>query len=151
MDIFGIGFPELVLIFIISMMVFGPRRLPEMAAKFGKFVGDLRNMSQGLMTEWQREIAVASRLDELKKTQQELNQIKQEVQATRREIAAQTSTGVDALQQARREIEASQKPAPSPVSPPAQSGNSAAPPPPAESPSSAETSSGSGSIQAVSE
>jgi Tat protein translocase TatB subunit len=138
MDIFGVGFPELVLIFIISMMVFGPRRLPEMAAKVGKVVGDLRNMSQGLMTEWQREIAVASRLDELKKTQQELNQIKQEVKATRKEIAAQTSTGVDALQQARREIEDSQKQMSSPVPPsddpavPAQSGDAPEPAPPVE-------------------
>lgn len=128
MDILGIGFPELVLIFIISMMVFGPRRLPELAAKAGKFVGDLRNMSRGLMTEWQREIAVASRLDELKKTQAELNQIKQEVKATRQEIAEQTSAGAKAMQQARQDIEDTQKSASSPA--PTLSENSAENPSP---------------------
>ena len=52
MDILGIGFAELVFILIIAMMVFGPRRLPEVAAKAGRIVAELRQMSQGLMTEW---------------------------------------------------------------------------------------------------
>jgi len=117
MDILGIGFPELILIFIISMMVFGPRRLPELAAKAGKFVGDLRNMSRGLITEWQREVAVASRLDEIKKTQQELDQIKQDVKAARKEISNQTSASAQAMEQARQDIEESQKPPPPPPSP----------------------------------
>jgi Sec-independent protein translocase protein TatA len=37
-DILGIGFAELIFIMIIAMMVFGPRRLPEIAAKAGKIV-----------------------------------------------------------------------------------------------------------------
>ena len=52
MDILGIGFSELMFIMIIAMMVFGPRRLPELAAKAGKFIADMRSMSQGLMAAW---------------------------------------------------------------------------------------------------
>ena len=77
MDILGIGFAELVFILVIAMMVFGPRRLPEIASKAGKMVRDLRQMSQGLMHEWRREIALTN-LDELEKTRQELKQIKNE-------------------------------------------------------------------------
>ena len=109
MDILGIGFPELILIFIIAMMIFGPRRLPEMALKIGKYVRDLRNMSQGLMTEWQREIIVAARLEELEKTRQEFSQIKNEIQEARQDVAAETALGVQALKETRRELDAIEK------------------------------------------
>jgi Tat protein translocase TatB subunit len=105
MDILGIGFPELLLILIIAMMVFGPRRLPEIAAKLGKFIGDLRNMSSGLMTEWQREIAVATRLEELEKTRQEFDEIKEEIQHTRKNLAGEASSSMKELDKAREEVE----------------------------------------------
>lgn len=88
MDILGVGFPELLFIFIIALMVFGPRRLPEIAGKAGKFVRDLRNMSQGFMTEWQREITVAARLDELQEVQRELKETKESLTQTRAEITS---------------------------------------------------------------
>ena len=88
MDILGIGFPELLFIFIIALMVFGPRRLPEIAGKAGKFVRDLRNMSQGFMAEWQREITVAARLEEIQEVRKELEETKQVLTQSRTEIAA---------------------------------------------------------------
>ena len=105
MDILGIGFPELILIFLIALMVFGPRRLPELAAKLGKTVADLRNMSQGLLTEWQREITVATRIEELEKTRQEFDQIKQDLKQAQRDLKAETSTQVEELQKTRQELE----------------------------------------------
>ena len=88
MDILGIGFPELLFIFFIALMVFGPRRLPEIAGKAGKFVRDLRNMSQGFMTEWQREITVAARLEELQEVQRELKETKESLRQTSTEISS---------------------------------------------------------------
>jgi sec-independent protein translocase protein TatB len=88
MDILGIGFPELVFIMVIAMMVFGPRRLPEIAAKAGKLVADLRGMSQGLMPEWRREIAIASQLEELEKARRDLGEIKNSVMQTGKSISA---------------------------------------------------------------
>jgi len=115
MDILGIGFPELILIFIIALMVFGPRRLPEIAAKVGKTVADLRNMSSGLLTEWQREIAVATRVEELEKTRQELDQIKQDLKQTQGELAAEASDQVKELKETRKELEeATQQSPPAP-------------------------------------
>lgn len=91
MDILGIGFSELMFIMIIAMMIFGPRRLPELAAKAGKFIADLRNMSQGLMAEWQREIAVAARLEEIEKVRQELKDIQQELKQIPKDVSAETA------------------------------------------------------------
>jgi sec-independent protein translocase protein TatA len=79
MDILGIGFPELIFIFLIALILFGPRRLPEIAAQLGKFARDLRNMSEGFLTEWQREVTVAARLEELEKTHQEIKEVEREV------------------------------------------------------------------------
>jgi sec-independent protein translocase protein TatB len=91
MDILGIGFSELVFIMIIAMMIFGPRRLPELAAKAGKFIADLRGMSQGLMAEWQREITVAARLEEIEKARQELKEIEQELKQIPKDVTAETT------------------------------------------------------------
>lgn len=105
MDILGVGFPELILIFIIALMIFGPRRLPEIAVKLGKTVRDLRNMSSGLMTEWQREITVAARLDELEKARQEIKELKEEINETKSEVASEASAQVKELKQTGKELE----------------------------------------------
>lgn len=104
MDILGIGFPELILIFIIALMVFGPRRLPEMAVKVGRTITDLRNMSQGLLTEWQREITVAARLEELEKTRQEFAELKQEINQTKAEVTSETTAQVEELKKTGQEL-----------------------------------------------
>jgi Tat protein translocase TatB subunit len=88
MDILGIGFWELLFIFIIALMVFGPRRLPEIAGKAGRIVRDLRNMSQGFLAEWQREITVATRLEELEQVRQELEETRQSLRQTQTELAS---------------------------------------------------------------
>lgn len=89
MDFLGIGFAELFFIFIIALMVLGPRRLPEYAAKAGKIIRDLRNMSQGLMTEWQREIAVATRIEELEETRRELQEAQNALRETNQMIRSE--------------------------------------------------------------
>ncbi|MCX8070164.1 MAG: Sec-independent protein translocase protein TatB [Thermodesulfovibrionales bacterium] len=39
---FDIGFQELVIIFVVALIVFGPKRLPEIAKTLGKGVGELK-------------------------------------------------------------------------------------------------------------
>ena len=65
----------------------------------------LRNMSGGLMTEWRREIAVATRIDELEKARQEIDELKQEIKDTKGEIVSQTSAQVAELKQTGKELE----------------------------------------------
>ena len=63
-----------------------------MAAKAGKFVRDLRSMSQGFMTEWQREITAAAHLEELEEARKELEITRQELQQARVNVASEVST-----------------------------------------------------------
>lgn len=39
---FGLGFTELLLIFIVALLVFGPEKLPEIAKNLGKAIGTFR-------------------------------------------------------------------------------------------------------------
>jgi sec-independent protein translocase protein TatA len=36
MDFFGIGFGELILILLLALIIWGPRRIPEIARNLGK-------------------------------------------------------------------------------------------------------------------
>lgn len=40
---FGIGFSELVLIFVVALLVLGPKRLPEVAKTLGRFYREIRS------------------------------------------------------------------------------------------------------------
>ncbi len=48
---FGIGTPELIVIFIVALVVLGPKRLPEVARSLGKALADLRNATSGITDE----------------------------------------------------------------------------------------------------
>ncbi|MDD3115223.1 MAG: twin-arginine translocase TatA/TatE family subunit [Anaerovibrio sp.] len=45
---FGIGIPELVLILIIGLIVFGPGKLPEIGRAMGKTVSEVRKIANGI-------------------------------------------------------------------------------------------------------
>jgi Tat protein translocase TatB subunit len=44
--VFDIGLQELIVIFLIALLVFGPKRLPELAKSLGKGLGDLKRAFQ---------------------------------------------------------------------------------------------------------
>jgi sec-independent protein translocase protein TatB len=54
--VFGIGLPELVVIMIVGVVVFGPERLPEFARQAGRFVRQLRNLAQSAQTQLREEL-----------------------------------------------------------------------------------------------
>lgn len=59
----SLGLPELVLIFAVILIVFGPRRIPEIGRQLGKFIGEFRKATDDLKNTIEREV----RLEELKK------------------------------------------------------------------------------------
>ncbi len=66
MNFFNIGTAELLLIFVIALIVVGPRRLPEIGREIGKILSDLRKMSQEFTTDLTRELeAPAKELKEI--------------------------------------------------------------------------------------
>ena len=45
----NIGFPGLVLIVIVALIVFGPSKLPEIGKAFGSSLKEFRNATKGLV------------------------------------------------------------------------------------------------------
>jgi Tat protein translocase TatB subunit len=44
--VFDIGLQELIVIFVIALLIFGPKKLPELAKTLGKGVGELKRAFQ---------------------------------------------------------------------------------------------------------
>ena len=55
---FDIGFQELIIIFVVALLVFGPEKLPEIAKTLGKWVVEIRrgvNIAKSQMEEEMKE------------------------------------------------------------------------------------------------
>jgi TatA/E family protein of Tat protein translocase len=57
-----LGVPELLLIFVVVLIVFGPRRIPEIGRTLGKALGEFKRATDDLKNTIEREV----RLEELK-------------------------------------------------------------------------------------
>ena len=53
----SIGAPELILIFIVALLVFGPRKLPELGRALGRGISEFRRATTDLKVTLEREIA----------------------------------------------------------------------------------------------
>ena len=42
MEVFGLGIPELVLILVVALLIFGPKNLPKLGGMLGRSVKKLR-------------------------------------------------------------------------------------------------------------
>ena len=55
MNIFGIGLPEMAVIFTIALLVFGPKKLPEIGRSMGKAIRGFQDASREFESEFTRE------------------------------------------------------------------------------------------------
>lgn len=60
----SIGMPELIIIFVIALIIFGPRKLPELGRSLGKSLAEFKRASNELKSTLEEEI----RLDEQRTT-----------------------------------------------------------------------------------
>ena len=55
----SIGTQELILVGIVALIVFGPRKLPQMARKAGQIMRELRSVSNDFKSTWAQEVKLA--------------------------------------------------------------------------------------------
>jgi sec-independent protein translocase protein TatA len=54
----SIGMPELIIIFVIALIIFGPRKLPELGKSLGRSISEFKRASNELRSTLEDEIRV---------------------------------------------------------------------------------------------
>jgi sec-independent protein translocase protein TatA len=54
----SIGMPELIIIFVIALIIFGPRKLPELGRSLGKSLAEFKRASNELKSTLEEEIRI---------------------------------------------------------------------------------------------
>ena len=57
----SLGFPELLVIFVIALIVFGPRKLPELGKSLGKSIAEFKRASNELRNTLDEEVRAEER------------------------------------------------------------------------------------------
>ncbi len=73
MNIFGVGLPEVAVIAAIALVIFGPKRLPELGRNLGKTLKSLQKAS----SEFENELKSAiEETDDKENSETSINQVK---------------------------------------------------------------------------
>ncbi len=57
----SLGMQELILIFIIALIVFGPRKLPELGRSIGRGIAEFKRASNEIRNAWEEEVRQVER------------------------------------------------------------------------------------------
>lgn len=78
MNVFGIGLPEMALIMVVALLIFGPKKLPEIGQSLGKAIRSFQNASREFEAEFKRE---ADQIEQAVKTTAELEPKQKQIAA----------------------------------------------------------------------
>ena len=67
---FGLGLPELIVIFVIALLVFGPKKLPELGKSLGRAIAEFKKASQEFQDSMHEEMKQVENATELEKIRQ---------------------------------------------------------------------------------
>ena len=60
----SIGMPELIIILVIALIIFGPRKLPELGRSLGRSIGEFKKASNELRSTLEEEIRIEEQRDQ---------------------------------------------------------------------------------------
>jgi sec-independent protein translocase protein TatA len=60
----SIGMPEMIIILVIALIIFGPRKLPELGRSLGRSINEFKKASNELRSTLEEEIRVEERKDQ---------------------------------------------------------------------------------------
>ncbi len=85
----SLGMQEIIVIFILALIVFGPRKLPELGKTLGKGLAEFKKASNELKQTWEEEVR-------LEKEKEEVSQILKDSTIKPAEILEDINKSVDA-------------------------------------------------------
>jgi TatA/E family protein of Tat protein translocase len=68
----SLGMQEIIVIFVIALIVFGPRKLPELGKSLGRGLAEFKRASNELKATWEEEVRLDKEREEFKKATDEL-------------------------------------------------------------------------------
>jgi len=98
--VFGIGFPELLWIGVVALIVIGPERMPKVARTVGAWVGRLNRYTAQVKADIDREM----RLDELRNMQKTMEDSVQKYEIMAEETTQQVKQEAGELNKAVQEV-----------------------------------------------
>ena len=69
----SVGMPELLIILVIALIIFGPRKLPELGRSLGKSLGEFKRASNELRNTLEEEVRVEEQKEQRAKIEAEQN------------------------------------------------------------------------------
>jgi TatA/E family protein of Tat protein translocase len=72
-----LGFSEMLVIFVVALLVFGPKKLPELGKSLGKGIREFRKATNELKSTWE---------DQVKDIKAPLDDVKQDIHEMRQDI-----------------------------------------------------------------
>ncbi len=64
----SIGMPELIIIFVIALIIFGPRKLPELGKSLGRSINEFKRASNELKSTLEDEIRIEEQREQQQRT-----------------------------------------------------------------------------------
>jgi len=72
-----LGFPEILMILLIALLVFGPKKLPELGKSLGKGLKEFKKATDELKSNWD---------EQLKEVEKSVSEVKDTVHSTTKDI-----------------------------------------------------------------
>ena len=77
----NLGVQELLVIFVIALIVFGPKKLPELGKSLGKGMAEFKKASSELAKTWEEDVEADKNREAVNSEKQEARSEKQEVRS----------------------------------------------------------------------
>lgn len=110
---FDVGFTEILLIGIVSLVVIGPERLPAVARTVGQWVGKLQRFVRGVKTDFASELEsgdlkklIGDQREQIDELRTLVSSAKKDFQQTSQSVAKSTREGLSELETSVREAKA---------------------------------------------
>jgi sec-independent protein translocase protein TatA len=86
----SLGMQEIIVIFVLALIVFGPRKLPDIGKSLGKGLAEFKKASNELKQTWEDEVRLEKEKESMAQAREAVEQAKQAITEPFKEIKDST-------------------------------------------------------------